>query len=599
MKKHTRIRPLFSLMLILCFTLTCCLPQPSSPGKQDGNAAGQTESLTQTQNAFEDFLIEEFQASFENDMLTLHYTLKNPELYDIEKPAKAFVPLTKEYNEQCKEELMATQEALTNFEKAALTTSQQILYDTLDKYLKQQIALSSYTQFLHVLGPNTGISSNLPLTLAEYTFYSEEDVKDYLAILPQIPSLLKEAFVWEKNQAKEGYGLSDFEIQDTINQIDTFLQATNENLLITSFNDRITALNGLSDDQKATYEKNNRNLVENTAIPAFLTLKNDLTALKNSASKGKGLAHYDKGLEYYELLIQSMTFSDRSINTLIKTMEKRLENLTKRILKVSTKNPDVYEIFYSTESYTDETPEEMLTYLKDCMKEDYPEIDHITYTVEPIPDALKNNSTAAYYMIPPLDSPTENRIYYGDRAGNSASLFMTLSHEGYPGHLYHQNYMLANGLHPIYYVLDITGYKEAWAYYVEVNAADYCNFGKYDTEYHDALTELHRCDLEFSYAISSLIDLYVNGKGYDEEQVGQLLERYGLDSTSAKAFFEYAVEEPGAYLQYYVGYLELLEIRQNTEKSLGNAFDEKTFHTEILNTGPCYFDTLADLIGDF
>lgn len=584
--------------IILCITLTITLLFTSC---QTGSAIKEppkTDEAANAQNAFEDFLMEEFQDSFEDNMVMLHYTLKNPENYDIEKPEKAFTPLSQEYNEACKEELMETQKELSTIDKTLLTKNQQIQYETLDKYLSQQIALSDYPQFIHVLGPNTGISSNLPLTLAEYTFYTEEDVKDYLSILPQIPSLLEDAYQWEESQTQQDYGLSDFEIQDTIEQIDTFLGDSEENLLITTFCDRIEGVDGLSKDQKKCYETNNGQLISTIVLPAFEALKSNLTSLKKSAPEGKGLSCYKNGDEYYELLIQSMTFSDRSIDTLIKTMEKRLGQLTKRILKVSKTSPEAYQIFYTTDQYTSDTPEQMLDSLKEAMKKDYPELDDITYRIEPIPDALKNNSTAAYYMVPPLDSPTENRIYYGSNAGSSASLFMTLAHEGYPGHLYQQNYLLKNGLHPIYYAMDITGYKEAWAYYVEIDTADYCDFGSYDEEYHDSLTELHRCDLEFSYAISSLVDLYVNGKGYTKEQVAALLEKYGLDSTSGTAFYEFAIEEPGAYLQYYVGYLELLTIRQEEEKALGDSFDEKTFHTEILDYGPCYFDTLADLMKD-
>ena len=582
--------------IILCITLAINLLLTSCQTGSSIKEPPKTDEAAKAQTTFEDFLMEEFQNSFDDNLLTLHYTLKNPEHYDIEKPEKAFTPLSQEYNEACKEELTETQKKLSTIDKTLLRKDQQILYQTMDKYLEQQIALSDYTQFIHVLGPNTGISSNLPLTLAEYAFYSEEDIKDYLSILPQIPALFDEAYQWEESQMQQGYGLSDFEIQDTIKQIDTFLGDSEDNLLITTFHDRIEEVDGLSKDQTQCYETNNRQLFSTVVLPAFASLKTKLTLLKNSAPKGKGLSCYEDGEEYYELLIQSMTFSDRSIDTLIKTMEKRLGQLTKRILKVSQTSPEASQIFYTTDQYTSDTPEQMLDSLKAAMKKDYPELGDITYRIEPIPNALKNNSTAAYYMVPPLDSPTENRIYYGNNSGSSASLFMTLAHEGYPGHLYQQNYMIKNGLNPIYYVMDITGYKEAWAYYVEIDTADYCDFGTYDEEYHDTLTELHRCDLEFSYAISSLVDLYVNGKGYSREQVENLIEKYGLDSTSGTAFYEFAIEEPGAYLQYYVGYLELLTIRQEEEKTLGDSFDEKTFHTELLNYGPCYFDTLADLM---
>lgn len=609
-KKQSNLLLSFLLIIVLLFP-SCQVNLPDSSGENSTFTAKQTAA----REAFEAFLNEEFQNAFEDSLLTLHYTLKNPENYGIEKPQKAFPAITEDYNEQCKKELLATQKALSTIGRSDLTENQQITYETVEKYVEQQLALCDYPQFLHVLGASSGLSSNLPLTLAEYTFYLEEDVKDYLSILTQIPTLFEEAFAWEKKQAEEGYSLSDFEIEDTINQIDRFLNPsktvssteigddtltlennTRNNLLIETFNTRIDNIENFSEDQKKTYKKNNEHLVKNTVIPAFETLKENLLLLQENAPTGQGLSHYENGADYYEQLIQSMTMSDRSISTLIKTLEKRMETITKRITTVASQSPEAYEIFTTTEVFTDQTPAEMLATLSELIKADYPALSDVTYKVEPIPDALKNNTTAAYYMVPPFDSAEENRIYYGDSALSSASLFMTLAHEGYPGHLYHQNYLLENDLHPIFYVLDITGYKEAWAYYAANDAADYCDFGIYDEEYHEELTELYRCNDEFSYCLCSLVDLYVNYEGYDEEMVGNVLTKYGLDSTSAKAFFEYAVEEPGAYLQYYVGYLELIAIRQNSEKILGNNFNEKQFHTELLEIGPCYFSQIKKII---
>ena len=179
---------------------------------------------------------------------------------------------------------------------------------------------------------------------------------------------------------------------------------------------------------------------------------------------------------------------------------------------------------------------------------------------------------------------------------DNASLYMTLSHEGYPGHLYHQNYLLQNNLHPIFYILDITGYKEGWAFYAELDAADYYNFGIYEEEYHDELVELYRCNLEYSYCISSLIDLYVNGKGYTAEKIIEFAASLGMDKDTAISLYEYAIEEPGTYLQYYIGYLEILEIRQDAESKKGNNFNEKAFHTAFLDLGPCFYKDLAKYI---
>ena len=587
--KYMRIFIILSTLFLLLCGLSSCNPA----------ADVDSPKAKASQEAFETFLTEHFCDSFENELINLHYTLKNPESYGIERPDKASTDITLQYPEEMKQELLETREEMKQINKNHLLEDKQRIYQTLDLYLEQQIALCDYPEFLNLLSYATGLSSNIPLTLAEYAFYTEEDVKDYLSILTQIPELLTQALEWEQHQTNSGYGMADFEVEHTIKQIENFLD--NASLLIDTFADRLDSFSGLSNDQKTTYIGNNNDLVTNTILPAFSSLKEDLITLKESASAGKGLCHYENGLEYYELLLASMTLSDRSLSTMITSLENRLETLTDRISEVVMETPEIYDVFLTVMEENvlpEQTPEEMLLYLQEKINEDYPALSDVTYSVEPIPDALKNDTTAAYYLIPPYDSPELNRIYYGDSSTDNASLFMVLSHEGYPGHLYHQNYLLENGLSPIFYVMDITGYKEGWAFYAEIDAADYYDYGEYDENYHDGLTELYRCNMEYSYCISSLIDLYVNGEGYTEANITSFLSTLGMDEETASSLYEYAIEEPGTYLQYYVGYLEILEIRNDAEKSAGKDFNTKEFHEAFLDLGPCFYKDLAKYMAE-
>ncbi len=593
----------FKFLLLSTFFLFLCVFSCCGPVKDVDNPKSKA-----IQKTFQTFLEDQFCSSFENDLINLHYTLKDPESFNIEKPAKAFTDITPDYPEQMKTDLLETQKTLRQINQKYLTEEQQRIYQTLDRYLKLQIELCDYPQFLNPLSYASGISSSLPLTLAEYAFYTEEDILDYLSILPQIPELLRQAYDWEKSRSEKGYGMANFEIAHTVEQIDTFLgnagmnqanlisKTADANLLIETFESRLNSIPELSEDQKTTYLKNNRELIANIVIPAFLDLKENLIHLQKTASAGKGLCHYEKGLTYYESLLASMTLSNRSMSSMTRTLEKRLDELINRISDQVMKTPDIYDIFLTAmneNKLPNQTPEEMLLYLEDKIYKDYPDLSNVNYLVEPIPEALENDTTAAYYLIPPYDSPEENRIYYGKAATDNCSLFMTLSHEGYPGHLYHQNFLLEHHLSPIFYVMNITGYKEGWAFYAEIDAADYYNFGEYEENYHDGLTELYRCNLEYSYCISSLIDLYVNGKGCTKEEVCTFISSLGMAEETAHSLYEYAIEEPGTYLQYYIGYLEILDIRTQAEKNSGTNFNKKEFHESFLSLGPCFYSDLA------
>ena len=584
---------LLSLILVLSLPLSGCATKPLSESSSTSSVSDTTKTA---QTAFSDFTLREFQKSFQNDQIGLHFTLEDPSAYGIEKPKAAFPPLTQEYNEQCKKELEETQKELAAMDASLLTKKQQLLYETLSRYVKQQLELYEYSQFVDLLSPDRGVSSQLPVSLSEYSFHDEEDVKDYLSLLTQIPTYFSQALEWEKAKVSSGLHMADFEIEDTVGQIDHFLKERENNLLIDTFDERIDSLTFLSEDQKNTYKKNNRALVSQTVLPAFSTLKEGLDGLKGNKGREKGLSSYEGGEKYYELLIQSMTLSDRPISQLIQTLEKRMKTILNRVQKLYASDPDIYKIYAEGEDFTEESPEEMLDRLKTSITEDYPALSDVTYRVAPIPDALKDNTTAAYYMIPPLDNTEDNKIYYNDKNAESSTLFTTLSHEGYPGHLYQNNYFLSTSPDPLYSVMNLTGYKEGWAYYAEIDCTRFNNYGKYDKKYHDSLVELSRCNDEFGYCLSSLIDLYVNGRGYTRDEIGEVLELYGLNATGAKTFYDFAVEEPGAYLQYYIGYLEILSLKNTAQKQLGDSFVAKDFHTQILKTGPCYYTQLQEEI---
>lgn len=128
-----------------------------------------------------------------------------------------------------------------------------------------------------------GLPSDIPVTLSEYRFDNEKDVKDYLSLVNQIPELFTQVLDFEEERRNADIVSPDFVISDTIDQINQFLNASEENnLLVESFEERLDSLDTLSEDQKASYTANNRLLITNKVFPAYEHLK---TALQVSTGK--------------------------------------------------------------------------------------------------------------------------------------------------------------------------------------------------------------------------------------------------------------------------------------------------------------------------
>ena len=140
-----------------------------------------------------------------------------------------------------------------------------------------------YILYSSPLGTN-GLQSEIPVTLSEYRLDNEKDIKDYLSLVNQVPELFTQILDFEQERRNAGLISPSFVISDTIDQIDQFLNASEENNpLIQSFEDRLTEVESLSKDQKASYIANNRLLVTDKVLPAYKSLKTSLQAYTNDS----------------------------------------------------------------------------------------------------------------------------------------------------------------------------------------------------------------------------------------------------------------------------------------------------------------------------
>ena len=98
------------------------------------------------------------------------------------------------------------------------------------------------------------------------------------------------------------------------------------------------------------------------------------------------------------------------------------------------------------------------------------------------------------------------------------------------------------------------------------------------------------------FALHAYSDMGIHYLGWGLEEVEQFLAPYGLGGEVAQWMFETMVNEPANYLSYFVGYLEMLNLKDTAEKAWGDAFTLKKFHEAVLTLGPAPFDLLEEAI---
>lgn len=561
-----------------------------------GQASTQT-SLKQKK--FDRFLNSCFREYAAENTVTLHFKLSNPSAYGIKTPVSPtygdFSSDTLKKNCSRSKELL---QKLYTFPTSSLTKKQKLTWQIFQDYLNESIMNEKYILYSSPLGTN-GLQSEIPVTLSEYRLDNEKDIKDYLSLVNQVPELFTQILDFEQERRNAGLISPSFVISDTIDQIDQFLNASEENNpLIQSFEDRLTEVESLSKDQKASYIANNRLLVTDKVLPAYKSLKTSLQAYtndsKNTSSKER-LCENKNGQDYYKFLLMSNVGTDFSPEDCITILESQLKNTVKDISSLTTKNKDLYTEYLSATPALS-APKEIMNTLKNDSLIDFPEIKNISCQLKNVPDALSGTSACAFYLVPPIDSTKDNIIYINKSRVDSNELFSTLAHEGYPGHLYQTNYFLTTNPSPLRTFLHCAGYDEGWGTYAQLYSYNFIEFKNVDEQTTKQLRQLYRDNDLLSLSLSSLCDLYVNYKNYDENALANYLQTYGIDKDSAQNLYRYVIENPTTYLSYSIGYYELDQLKQTMSDSLGKAFKISDFHEAVLNVGSCNFSILRQEI---
>lgn len=251
-------------------------------------------------------------------------------------------------------------------------------------------------------------------------------------------------------------------------------------------------------------------------------------------------------------------------------------------------------------------PEEMIKDLQNRMSSDFPSFpveEDFTpaYTIKSVSPAMENYCSPAYYLTPPIDDMSNNIIYINHKNSPDAlTLYTTLAHEGYPGHLYQtvysQLHMNQQNTSAIRYLLHYGGYVEGWALYVENLSYYYAQMlVKESAPSSAAWFEACRLNRNLQLCLFSLIDIAIHYEGATPSQVKAILKQIGInDPNSASAVYQYIVEEPTTYPKYYVGFLEFLSLKKEAQDLWGEEFDLKRFHEFVLETGPSDFQSLSE-----
>lgn len=550
-----------------------------------GNAFWSSLHAESSDRQFRTFTRSLFQTEVSANTISLHYTLRSPSDYGIADIPATYGSLSSD-SVAAKASVRNVLSSLQEFDPGTLSSENALTFKILDTYLKNASTGTDYLLYQEPLGSVSGIHTQLPVLLSEYSFYDTQDVETYLALLKETPSYFDSVIRFEQKKAASGLFMPDYQADSVLDTCQSFIDMGKENYLVSTFNERIASLDLLPENKKDSFQKENMKLVIEEIYPAYQNLITAIKSLKGKGMNEQGLSHFPYGKKYYEYLVRQTTGCNESISRLrLMTRAQILEDLSamQKVLFPADAALTQASVLEQT------SPDSMLDDLRSKITDTFPEIPDVDFQVKYVPESMQDYLSPAFYMIPAIDNLTENVIYINNgQTASGLNLYTTLAHEGYPGHLYQTVYFSASEPDPIRSILDFGGYVEGWATYAEMMSYYLAPLPKTEAS-------LLQKNSSVILGLYALADMGIHYDGWSVTDTVRFFSDYGInDPNAVQSVYKLIIGSPANYLKYYIGYLKFYELKKEMADALGNQFSQKEFHRAVLDVGPAPFEIVYD-----
>ncbi len=521
--------------------------------------------------------------------LTMHSMLTDPEAYGITEYPETLGDYSIQALQDNYAELRDDYEKLLSIDRSALSPELQTDYDILLEYMETEQEGEKFLLYDHPFSAISGVQVELPIVLAEYSFRTPEDAEHYLALLSSIDEYYDQLLKYVQAQKEAGIFLSDQTISDVLDSCQSYLDAPETGMMAETFLSRLDSLTELSQEDREALISRNEEILKNDFTAAYVTLTEGLEDMKGHAESPSGASSLPNGTEYYEYLLKSSTYTSyRNPKALKDAIAGRMLDELDHAQELMSQDPELIHDLYQFD-FSIQDPEDALTDLQTKLLTDFPEVPAYAYEVRTLPEALEPYTSPAFYLSPPIDTQNENFIYINQSSVAARNdIYTVMAHEGYPGHLYQCNYFNTVNHSLLRSLMSFSCYVEGWATYVQYLAY------QWDDQIRPELAELLAINESAYLALYALVDYQVNYEGMTVEELGEFLnELFRISNPeAADSLYQIVCEDPANYMKYYVGYLEISEMREKAEEVLGNDFDAKAFHTFLLDFGPAPFSLI-------
>ena len=496
---------------------------------------------------------------------------------------------------QRQQDAMTLVAALENIDRNALTANEQVNYDLLYNRQKLDIEGQQFPNEMMPINQMGGVQQDIAQMMAISQPKNAQAYANMIARLEKTPEVVDQTIAWMRKGMEAGVTPPAITLRDVPQQIrNQLVDEPDQSPLLGAFKQFPANVDSL---QQASLRKQAEAAYSEKVAPAFEKLlvfveSEYLPAARESIAMGD----LPNGKAWYAYNVKQTTTTDltpEQIHQIGLDEVKRIRGEMEEVIQSSGFEGSFEEflVFLRTDpQFYHETKEGLLREYRDIAKRADPELMKLfgklprtPYGVIPIPAYAEKSQTTAYYQRGSVEAGRPGNFFANTYALDTRPRWemeaLTL-HEAVPGH--HLQLALQDELENVPWYRRVGGYTafvEGWGLYSE-------SLGEEMGFYQDPYSKFGQLTYEMWRAIRLVVDTGMHQLGWTRQQaIDYFMANAGKQEHDVTVEVDRYIVWPGQALAYKIGELKIKELRAYASDELGEGFDIREFHDEVLGRG--------------
>ena len=492
---------------------------------------------------------------------------------------------------------------LAAIDPAGLTDQEKISRELLLRHFAEDAEAADFKEWEMPVNQMGGVHTTYPQLVAQLSFTTLKDYDDWIARLHAIPK------AFDQVAANMSIGMDDHRVPPkyllakALEQVKSLASQKPEDSPLALPLKSFPATIKTAEQERIKAEM--LDAITKEVLPAYLRFARFLEVSYIPAGRAEpGISSLPDGAKYYQFLIRRTTTTDLTAEQIHQIGLDEVKRDEAEMLVIASKlgfadmksfraslktNPKLHPasreaLLGAYRSY--------LTPMQAKLPQLFGRLPKAPFEVAAVPDFLEKTSAPAYYEAGTHDGGRPGRLRIDTFNAADRNLYAVEAiayHEGLPGH--HLQISIAQELDDVPTFRKYggyTAYSEGWGLYSE-------RLGKDVGFYQDPYSDYGRLEADIWRAIRLVVDTGVHSQHWTREQMVQyFIDHSAIDETSIQAEVDRYIAWPSQALAYKIGQLKILELRDRAKAALGDKFDLRAFHDQVLDAGALPLDVLSD-----